>query len=56
MIAYETPAPQALCPTKQASESLVKPSEMPKTVPSGLYAPLPAFFNDADELGKQCPS
>ncbi|KAJ6439297.1 aldolase-type TIM barrel [Purpureocillium lavendulum] len=26
---------------------------MAKSPPSGVYAPLPAFFNDADELGKR---
>jgi hypothetical protein len=25
---------------------------MAKTLPKGLYAPLPVFFNDQDEIGK----
>jgi hypothetical protein len=29
---------------------------MTRSIPSGVYAPLPAFFNDQDELGKQTTS
>lgn len=28
---------------------------MAKPLPPGVYAPLPAFFNDKDELGKHAP-
>lgn len=29
---------------------------MTRSIPPGVYAPLPAFFNDQDELGKQTTS
>jgi hypothetical protein len=29
---------------------------MTRSIPLGVYAPLPAFFNDQDELGKQTTS